>query len=40
VHHGGGTTAALRELAEEIRAGVEARFGVKLTEEPIYLGSP
>ena len=40
VHHGGGMTAALRELAEEIRAGVEARFGVKLTEEPIYLGSP
>jgi len=38
VHHGGGTTAALRALAEQIRAGVEARFGVRLTEEPIYLG--
>jgi UDP-N-acetylmuramate dehydrogenase len=40
VHHGGGTTAALRALAEEIRAGVRARFGVTLTEEPIFLGTP
>jgi len=38
VHHGGGTTAALRALADEIRAGVRARFGVTLTEEPIFLG--
>jgi len=38
VHHGGGTTAALRALAEEIRAGVQARFGVTLSEEPIFLG--
>jgi len=38
VHHGGGTTAALRALAEEIRAAVDARFGVTLTEEPITLG--
>jgi UDP-N-acetylmuramate dehydrogenase len=38
VHHGGGTTVALRALAEEIRAGVKARFGVTLAEEPIFLG--
>jgi len=38
VHHGGGTTAALRALAEEIRAGVRSRFGVTLSEEPIFLG--
>jgi UDP-N-acetylmuramate dehydrogenase len=38
VHHGGGTTAALRALAAEIRAGVRARFGVTLTEEPVFLG--
>jgi len=40
VHHGGGTTAALRALAQELRAGVQARFGVTLTEEPIFLGRP
>lgn len=39
VHHGGGTTAALRALADEIRAGVAARFGVTLSEEPIFLGA-
>lgn len=38
VHHGGGTTAALRALADEIRAGVQARFGVTLSEEPIFIG--
>lgn len=38
VHHGGGTTAALRALADEICAGVQARFGVTLSAEPISLG--
>ena len=38
IHHGGGTTAALQALAEEIRAAVDARFGVTLREEPISLG--
>ena len=32
-HRGGGTTAELLELAAEIRAGVERRFGVRLRPE-------
>ena len=40
VHHGGGTTAELLALAREIRAGVEERFGVRLTPEPVFLGFP
>jgi len=40
VHHGGGTTAELLALAAEIRAGVEARFGVRLQPEPVFLGFP
>jgi len=38
VHHGGGTAADLMALAREIRAGVEARFGVRLVPEPALLG--
>jgi len=40
VHHGGGTTAELLALAREIRSGVEARFAVRLTPEPVFLGFP
>jgi len=39
VHHGGGTTAALLALAQEIQDGVRARFGVSLEREPIVLGA-
>jgi len=39
VHHGGGTTADLMALAEEIRAGVAATFGVSLSREPVLLGA-
>lgn len=39
VHHGGGTTAELMELAEQIRAAVHARFGIVLTREPVYWGA-
>jgi len=39
VHHGGGTTAALLALAQEIEDGVRARFGVALEREPIVLGA-
>ncbi|HEY8922856.1 MAG TPA: UDP-N-acetylmuramate dehydrogenase [Polyangia bacterium] len=39
VHHGGGTTAALLALAQEIQDGVRARFGVTLEREPIVLGA-
>jgi len=39
VHHGGGTSAALVELAREIRDGVRARFGVTLTAEPVLVGT-
>jgi UDP-N-acetylmuramate dehydrogenase len=38
VHHGGGTTAELMELADRIRAAVSARFGVELTPEPVRWG--
>lgn len=34
VHHGGGTTKALLELADEVRATVRERFGVDLVPEP------
>ena len=37
VHHGGGTTAELLALAEEIRARVQDRFGVNLEREPRLL---
>ncbi len=35
VHHGGGTTAALLALADEVRDSVRARFGVTLEREPV-----
>lgn len=38
VHHGGGTTQQLVELAREIQAGVQQRFGVMLRPEPVFLG--
>ena len=38
VHHGGGRTADLLALAEEIRDGVWNAFGVKLRPEPVFLG--
>ena len=38
VHHGGGTTAELVDLAREIRAAVVERFAVTLTPEPVALG--
>jgi UDP-N-acetylmuramate dehydrogenase len=39
VHHGGGRTTDLLALAREIRAGVEARFGIRLVPEPVILGA-
>jgi UDP-N-acetylmuramate dehydrogenase len=38
VHHGGGTTAALIALAQEIREAVRSRFGVTLVPEPTFVG--
>lgn len=38
VHHGGGTTAQLMALAEEIRQAVLERFGVTLVPEPVRWG--
>ncbi|GAC1537373.1 MAG: UDP-N-acetylmuramate dehydrogenase [Polyangiales bacterium] len=38
VHHGGGTSAALLDLALEIVDGVRARFGVRLRPEPVLVG--
>lgn len=38
VHHGGGTTAALLELAREVRDRVRDRWGVTLVPEPTLLG--
>jgi UDP-N-acetylmuramate dehydrogenase len=39
VNRGGGTTAELLTLAREIRDGVDARFGVMLSPEPIFVGT-
>jgi UDP-N-acetylmuramate dehydrogenase len=39
VHHGGGTTAELLELADSIKRRVRDRFGVELTPEPVMLGT-
>jgi len=36
-HRGGGTTAALLELAREIRDGVADRFGIVLQPEPVLI---
>jgi UDP-N-acetylmuramate dehydrogenase len=38
VHHGGGTTQALLELADEVQQRVRACFGVQLDPEPVRLG--
>ena len=38
VHHGGGTTAQLLALADEVRVTVAARFGVTLVREPVVVG--
>ncbi|MCA9581061.1 MAG: UDP-N-acetylmuramate dehydrogenase [Myxococcales bacterium] len=38
VHHGGGTTRALMDLAQEIQRGVQDAFGVELQPEPVLLG--
>jgi UDP-N-acetylmuramate dehydrogenase len=37
VHHGGGTTRELLELAEHIRARVQEAFGVELEREPVVM---
>lgn len=38
VHHKGGTASELLRLAGEIRHAVEARLGVRLEPEPVFLG--
>jgi UDP-N-acetylmuramate dehydrogenase len=38
VNRGDGTTAELVALAREIAAGVQARFGVALVPEPVFVG--
>jgi UDP-N-acetylmuramate dehydrogenase len=38
VHHGGGSTAALLELAREVRDAVRSRFAITLTPEPTLIG--
>jgi UDP-N-acetylmuramate dehydrogenase len=38
VHKGGGTTAQLIALANEVRDGVLTRFGVRLEPEPVLVG--
>jgi UDP-N-acetylmuramate dehydrogenase len=38
INRGGATAADIMALAEEIRSGVEARFGVTLEMEPVRLG--
>ncbi|MEM8607537.1 MAG: UDP-N-acetylmuramate dehydrogenase [Myxococcota bacterium] len=37
VHHGGGTTAELLALADEVRTRVQDRFGITLDQEPRVL---
>jgi UDP-N-acetylmuramate dehydrogenase len=37
-NRGGATTADLLDLAREVRDGVEARFGVRLVNEPVLVG--
>lgn len=37
-HRGGATTAQLLALAREVRDGVEARFGIRLVNEPVLVG--
>ncbi len=38
VHHGGGSSEALVELAHAIRDSVDGRFGIRLEPEPMFLG--
>ena len=37
-NRGGGSTADLLALAREVRDGVEARFGIRLVNEPVLVG--
>jgi UDP-N-acetylmuramate dehydrogenase len=37
-NRGGATTDELLALAREIRDGVEARFGIRLVNEPVLVG--
>jgi UDP-N-acetylmuramate dehydrogenase len=37
-NRGSGTTTELLALAREIRDGVEARFGIRLVNEPVLVG--
>ena len=39
VHRGGGSTAALLELARRVRDGVRDRLGVELVPEPVLVGA-
>jgi UDP-N-acetylmuramate dehydrogenase len=39
VHHGGGTTADLLALADDVRDAVAARFGVTLAREPVVVAA-
>jgi UDP-N-acetylmuramate dehydrogenase len=39
IHHGGGTTVELLQLARHVRATVKARFDVTLEPEPVVLGA-
>ena len=39
VHHGGGTTAELLALADDVRDAVAARFGVTLVREPVVVAA-
>ena len=39
VNRGGGTTEELLAVAREIRAGVQARFGITLENEPVIVGA-
>jgi UDP-N-acetylmuramate dehydrogenase len=38
VHRGGGTTAELLAFATEVQDRVQARFGVRLQPEPVFMG--
>jgi UDP-N-acetylmuramate dehydrogenase len=40
VNRGGGTTADLRRVAGTVRDAVQARFGVLLVPEPVFVGAP
>ncbi|MEM9195772.1 MAG: hypothetical protein AAGF12_41785 [Myxococcota bacterium] len=38
VHHGGGQTQDLVELARRVRDGVQEAFAIRLEVEPVQLG--